>query len=152
MESKDSFRASVNNEEEAIVALKRGAHMSAQPLLNSQKMNLMVEEDDAENFDNSQIRKRRTGSEGDTMVEIKPILTTGWFDTKEEYEAHRRQVKSKLHVSARADGKYEETRRRKAYESYRDMGGIKGSLIMGGPDAFDVTSKGGIEDIMGSID
>ena len=55
-------------------------------------------------------------------------------------------------MSARADGKYEETRRRKAYESYRDMGGIKGSLIMGGPDAFDVTSKGGIEDIMGSID
>ena len=85
------------------------------------------------------------------MVEIKPILTTGWFDTKEEYEAHRRKVKSKLHISARADGNYDNTSRRKAYESYRNMGGFKGSLIMGGPDAFDVGSKGGIEDLMGSV-
>ena len=56
-----------------------------------------------------------------------------------------------MHVSARDDGKYEENTRVKAYQSYRDMGGVKGSLIMGGPDAFDVTSKGGLADLMGSI-
>ena len=32
------------------------------------------------------------------------------------------------------------------------MGGTQGSLIMGGPDAFDVTSAGGgLAELMGSI-
>ena len=85
------------------------------------------------------------------MVEIKPILTTGWFDTNDEFEAHRRKVKNKLHVSVKDDGKYEKNSRRKVYESYRDMGGVKGSLIMGGPDAFDITSKGRLSGLMGSV-
>ena len=85
------------------------------------------------------------------MVEVRPLLTTGWFDTKEEFEAHRRKVKSKMHVSAREDGTIDRSTKRKVYESYRDMGGIKGSLIMGGPDAFDVSSANGIAGLMGSV-
>ena len=85
------------------------------------------------------------------MHEIKPVLTTGWFDTNDEYLEHRRKVKSKLHVSARADGKYEDNVQRLAYENYKDLGGAKGGMIMGGPDAFDATSKGGIEELMGSM-
>ena len=40
---------------------------------------------------------------------------------------------------------------RLAYESYKDLGGAKGSMIMGGPDAFDATSKGVIDELMGSM-
>ena len=83
--------------------------------------------------------------------EIKPVLTTGWFDTNDEYLEHRRKVKTKLHVSARADGKYEETAGLMAYESYKDLGGAKGGLILGGPDAFDSTSKGGMEELKHSL-
>ena len=38
---------------------------------------------------------------------------------------------------------------RLAYESYKDLGGAKGSIIMGGPDAFDASSKGVIDELMG---
>ena len=56
-----------------------------------------------------------------------------------------------MHVSARADGKYNETAERLAYEGYKDLGGVKGGLIMGGPDAFDATSKGGMEELKHSL-
>ena len=83
--------------------------------------------------------------------EIKPVLTTGWFDTNDEYLEHRRKVKTKLHVSARADGKYDDTAERMAYSSYKDLGGAKGGLILGGPDAFDSTSKGDLVELKNSL-
>ena len=73
------------------------------------------------------------------------MLTTGWFDTKEQFEAHRRKIKSKLSRSIRADGEYEDTAEHAAYEGYRNLGGAKGGLIIGGAHGFDSSSKGGLE-------
>ena len=100
--------------------------------------------DDEPDFKKSQIRQR-AGSE--TLIDAKPFLTTGWFDTADEFEKHKRGVKNKLAKSSHGLGK----EKKLVYQSYKDMGGLKGSLIMGGPDAFDVASNGGLAELMGSI-
>ena len=79
------------------------------------------------------------------------MLTTGWFDTNDEFEAHRRKFKNKLNMSVKHDGRYEDEDQMKVYKNYKDMGGMKGSIIMGGPDAFDVTSAAGLSALIGSI-
>ena len=91
--------------------------------------------------------RQRGGSE--TLIDAKPFLTTGWFDTADEYEKHKRGVKNRLSKSSKwvAD----DSDFNKVYQSYKDMGGLKGSLIMGGPDAFDIASNGGLGELMGSI-
>lgn len=79
------------------------------------------------------------------------MLTTGWFDTNDEFEAHRRVLKNKLRMSVGNDGEYADPKKAILYKSYKDMGGIKGSLIMGGPDAFDFVSKTNLDGIVSSI-
>lgn len=79
------------------------------------------------------------------------MLTTEWFDTNDEFEAHRRQFKNKLNMSDSGTGQYTDKDKYKVYQSYKDLGGRKGSMILGGPDAFDVTSKAGLSALMGSI-
>ena len=37
------------------------------------------------------------------------------------------------------------------YKSYKNMGGMLGSIVIGGPDAFDVSSRGGMAELMSSI-
>ena len=54
-------------------------------------------------------------------------------------------------MSQNVDGQYVRDSRRLAYEGYSKEGGIKGSLIMGGPDAFDVSSTKGLAGMMGSF-
>ena len=80
-------------------------------------------------------------------VDVSPILTTGWFDTKEEYEKHRREVKNKLRMSHNPNGHSLSPDVRKTWRSYKNMGGMAGSLVIGGPDAFDVSSNGALEDL-----
>ena len=89
-----------------------------------------------------------------TMVEVKPMLTTGWFDNKEEFEAHRRLVKQKLNMSLGANGHYDSKseKKRKIYKSYKDKGGSRGSVLFAGSSAYDVSSAGGLAELMSSID
>ena len=79
------------------------------------------------------------------------MLTTTWFDTHDEYEAHRRVVKNNMNMSVGNNGKIEDNDKHAVYKSYRDMGGNSGNVIFGGPDAFDVTSRGGLAELMASI-
>ena len=72
------------------------------------------------------------------------MLTTGWFDTNKEYEAHRRQVKNKLNMSVGNDGQYANKDKAQLYKSYKKMGGSRGSVMLGGTDAFDTSSFGGL--------
>ena len=79
--------------------------------------------------------------------DVSPILTTGWFDTKEEYELHKKEVKNKLRQSYNPNGQALSPDARKTWRSYKTLGGMAGSMIIGGPDAFDVSSNGALEDL-----
>lgn len=108
---------------------------------------VLVEESEAFNPKASRIR---SNSADGTLVEVSPILTTGWFDTNDEFENHRKKVKNRFTMRMSGNAELDE-QKSQVYKSYRNMGGMAGSLIMGGPDAFDVSSKGGLGELMGSI-
>ena len=63
----------------------------------------------------SVVRKGRSNSADGTLVEVKPMLVTGWFDTNDEFEAHRRVLKNRMHISVKSDGRYLDDERRKLY-------------------------------------
>ena len=52
------------------------------------------------------------------------------------------------------DGHYDSRseRKRKLYQSYKDKGGTKGSVLFAGTTAFDVSSHGGLAELMASMD
>jgi len=81
---------------------------------------------------------------------MKPLLTTGWFDTNDEFDEHRRHVKNKMNKSVHQNGS--DSGGMNVYKNYKNMGGRQGNLIFGGPDAFDVTSKGGLDELRGNVD
>ena len=96
---------------------------------------------------------RSHSMDDNTFVEAQPILTTGWFDTNDDFEAHRRLVKTKMNMSLKEDGRYDESQnRRKLYQTYKHMGGSKGSVLFAGTSAFDVSSNGALADLMSSYD
>ena len=82
------------------------------------------------------------------------MLTTGWFDHNDEYEAHRRLVKEKLNMSLGENGHYDSKseKKRKLYKNYKNKGGSKGSILFAGTSAYDVSSAGGMAELMSSID
>ena len=113
---------------------------AASPLLNNgEEVELFIEqnEDDIQ----TPMTLTRPNSAGN-RPDVSPILTTGWFDTKEEYEKHKKDVKNKLRQSYN-----QSPDARNTWRSYKKMGGMAGSMIIGGPDAFDVSSNGALEDL-----
>ena len=99
-------------------------------------------EDDDIQTPNVNTRPNSAGNRPD----VSPILTTGWFDTKEEYERHKKEVKNELRKSYNPNGPMSPDVR-KTWRSYKTMGGMQGSVIYGGPGAFDVSSNGALEDL-----
>lgn len=70
------------------------------------------------------IKKRAKSGEVNTFVEVAPFLEkTGWFDTKEEFDQHKRKFKNKLNISVREDGEYEDYNKYRLYQSYKNKGG-----------------------------
>lgn len=100
---------------------------------------MMLETEESDPFNSKIAARRRAGSADETLIDCLPVLTTGWFDTTDEYEAHRRIIKNKLNVSASANtGMYAMVDKKKIYDRYKDMGGSKGSLILCGTDAWGI--------------
>ena len=59
-----------------------------------------------------------------------------------------------MNMSMGEDGRYDSRseRKRMLYQSYKEKGGIKGSVLFAGTSAFDVSSHGGLADLMASMD
>ena len=113
-------------------------------LNDGNEVELFIDEnEDDVNGPNSVSRPMSAGNKPD----VSPILTTGWFDTKEEYELHKKEVKNKLRQSYNPNGQALSPDARKTWRSYKTLGGMAGSMIIGGPDAFDVSSNGALEDL-----
>ena len=88
------------------------------------------------------------GKKKNAIAEIKQELTSGWFDTNEEFEQHRKRVTRKLHASVRDfkdlgdDGKLP-IDDGNIMDVLASEGGKKGYTVMGGPNAFDAHSNQG---------
>lgn len=80
-------------------------------------------------------------------AEIKQELTSGWFDTNEEFEQHRKRVTRKLHQSVKDFKELTEGGAGiddgKLMEVLASEGGKKGYTVLGGPTAFDASSNAG---------
>ena len=88
------------------------------------------------------------GKKKNPIAEIKQELTSGWFDTNEEFEQHRKRVTRKLHASVRdfkdlrEDGKMP-IDDGNIMDVLASEGGKKGYTLLGGPNAFDAHSNQG---------
>ena len=86
-----------------------------------------------------------------SQVKIKEDLTSGWFDTKEDFEKHRARITKKLNKSVRDFNKISGNlggglpiSDEDIVQSYVAEGGAKGLTLVGGPDAFDKSSQAGV--------
>ena len=106
-------------------------HLSAQPNFNQAKTSdqvLLIESDQSgenkESMVEPMLKKRAKSGDVNTFVEVAPFLEkTGWFDTNEEFDQHKRKFKNKLNLSVREDGEYEDYNKYRVYQSYKNKGG-----------------------------
>jgi len=59
--------------------------------------------------------------------------TTKWFDTNEEFDVHRKEVKKRLSEYAKTNGSGDDSlqtqEQKEVYKTYKSLGGAKGKLF-----------------------